>query len=122
MALERLAEGEELGRTFSASTSVFPSKGANGPRDEPSCRQPTNAGPTDRLPFSSGVAVSDRRQLASAPSRQRHDPTVATCAIVATFCGNSRTRDRKPLIATSSASSERAATCSIFRSKYRALL
>jgi hypothetical protein len=51
------------------------------PSDKPRCRQPTNAGPTDRLPFSFGVAVSDRRRLASAPSWQRHlrhDPAVET--------------------------------------------
>jgi len=75
------------------------------PSDKPRCRQPTNAGPTDRLPFSFGVAVSDRRQLASAPSGSdiygmiqlsRH------CAIVAyVLRQTARTLDRETLIARS---------------------
>jgi len=75
------------------------------PRDKPGCRQPTNAGPTDRLPFSFGVAVSDRRQLASAPSGsdiygmiQRRDIARSW----PTFCGKQRGRwIEKTLIATS---------------------
>jgi hypothetical protein len=74
------------------------------PRDKPRCRQPTNAGPTDSPAFQLRVAVSDRRQLDSAPSWQRHlrhDPTVETLRDRGLrFAATARTLDRETLIAT----------------------
>jgi hypothetical protein len=76
-----VAEGEELRSNLLRVDQRSCKQWSERTRGQARCRQPTNAGPTDRLPFSSGVATSDRRQLASAPSWQRHlrhDPTVET--------------------------------------------
>ena len=81
-----VAEGEELGSNLLRVDQRSCKQWSERTRGtSPDVGSGPMRAPTDRLPFSFGVAVSDRRQLASAPSWQRHlrhDQPSRHCGIV----------------------------------------